>query len=314
MELLQCTRQCLSSGAAASNSRCGAATQRAGEGKPLTTPGSSSEAKSGSPPDVTRRPTSGLHEALQLHSVEKVQAALAVDTGAAAEPFWDHDVEPPLCCAVRLGCDVAIVRLLLESGATVDAADARGRTPLGILAAQLPPGGADCFNVLAESPAALSGAAAGSRSPAAEGGWRRRSARDVAQALMQAGADPVAADYAVHRPFDLAFANGNMHFMSTWLGCSEMDPTSDPSKEDTAEINDPVEQPDPRLPWLGCSEFDPTKDPLEECLAEIDGPVKGASLRFPWLDEPGSPPALTESSIAALEALSLSPPWVQHAW
>merc|ERR1719331_587715 len=50
-------------------------------------------------------------------------------------PLWDHDFEPPLCAAVRLGCPALVVGLLLEHGADATAEDIHDRTPLAILRA-----------------------------------------------------------------------------------------------------------------------------------------------------------------------------------
>ena len=50
-----------------------------------------------------------------------------------AFPFWDHDVEPPLCAAVRLGNSPEIVRCLLEGRASVEHVNVLGRTPLEVL-------------------------------------------------------------------------------------------------------------------------------------------------------------------------------------
>merc|ERR1712232_863025 len=55
------------------------------------------------------------------------------DHKAAAFPFWDHDGEPPLCAAVRLGNSTAILRALLEAGADVKQVDTHGRAPLQVL-------------------------------------------------------------------------------------------------------------------------------------------------------------------------------------
>lgn len=67
-----------------------------------------------------------MRKALLADSVEQVEAALASDADAAWEPFWDHHMEPPLCLAARRLCDPAIVKLLLEHGASIDAVDAGG--------------------------------------------------------------------------------------------------------------------------------------------------------------------------------------------
>jgi hypothetical protein len=67
---------------------------------------------------------------------KQVAAALSEDPEAAAFPFWDHDSEPPLCCAVRFGCDSDVIELLLEYGADVNTMDIHGQTPMMILTAQ----------------------------------------------------------------------------------------------------------------------------------------------------------------------------------
>lgn len=79
-------------------------------------------------------PRPQLLQALQKNSVKDVRAVLQQSPEAASEPFWDHDVEPPLCCALRLRCEPAIVELLLHSGASPETKDMRGRTPVQILA------------------------------------------------------------------------------------------------------------------------------------------------------------------------------------
>lgn len=65
--------------------------------------------------------------------IGQVRQALEKDPEAVRFPFWDHDVEPPLVCAVRLGCDSGVIQLLIESGADVEAADKWGQTPLVML-------------------------------------------------------------------------------------------------------------------------------------------------------------------------------------
>jgi hypothetical protein len=72
--------------------------------------------------------------ALQANDLVKVRSCLAADAEVATFPFWDHDVEPPLCAAVRLRCDESIIKTLLDSDADPEAMDSIGRTPLKILA------------------------------------------------------------------------------------------------------------------------------------------------------------------------------------
>jgi len=65
-------------------------------------------------------------------SVAQILGILELDPEIINEPFWDHDCEPPLCCAVRLQRPAAIVRLLLEHGACTEDTDSHGRTPAQI--------------------------------------------------------------------------------------------------------------------------------------------------------------------------------------
>lgn len=67
--------------------------------------------------------------------LEAVRHVLAEEPDSATSPFWDHDVEPPLCAAVRLRCCDAIVSLLLAHGADVNSEDVHGRTPWMIVRA-----------------------------------------------------------------------------------------------------------------------------------------------------------------------------------
>jgi hypothetical protein len=74
-----------------------------------------------------------LLRALEERSTEKVLMALESDQEAARFPFWDHDLELPLCCAVQNGCCSNIIEILLASGADVSATDRRGNQPLVLL-------------------------------------------------------------------------------------------------------------------------------------------------------------------------------------
>lgn len=74
--------------------------------------------------------------ALLSGGVVQVQEELERDLQAAAMPFLEHEVEPPLHFALRTGCDVEKVRLLLRHKADVNARDVLGRTPLTLLCSQ----------------------------------------------------------------------------------------------------------------------------------------------------------------------------------
>lgn len=76
-----------------------------------------------------------LMRALQKNDVDMVSKTLEADPESARLPFWDHNVEPPLCTAIRLGCKLDIVDLLLKSGADVQARDFAGQSPLEVLSA-----------------------------------------------------------------------------------------------------------------------------------------------------------------------------------
>jgi len=62
-----------------------------------------------------------------------VAEILAADSSVAFYPFFDHRCEPPLCYAIRHGCGIDVIRLLIEHGADVNAMDAKGATPTNLL-------------------------------------------------------------------------------------------------------------------------------------------------------------------------------------
>jgi hypothetical protein len=74
-----------------------------------------------------------LLKALSKNRLNLVKDALESDPHSPSVPFWDQDAEPPLCAAIRLGCGVDIVELLLNSGADVTCKDCAGQTPLDLL-------------------------------------------------------------------------------------------------------------------------------------------------------------------------------------
>mmetsp|Transcript_59778 Transcript_59778/g.177889 ORF Transcript_59778/g.177889 Transcript_59778/m.177889 type:complete len:217 (+) Transcript_59778:191-841(+) len=57
---------------------------------------------------------------------------------AAALPFFEHSLEPPLCYAVRTGCGPDILEVLIENQADVNAVDLHGRSPLAVLCSRVP--------------------------------------------------------------------------------------------------------------------------------------------------------------------------------
>eukprot|EP00930_Biecheleria_cincta_P018098 TRINITY_DN14209_c0_g1_i1.p1 TRINITY_DN14209_c0_g1~~TRINITY_DN14209_c0_g1_i1.p1 ORF type:complete len:235 (+),score=57.02 TRINITY_DN14209_c0_g1_i1:105-809(+) len=78
-----------------------------------------------------------LLQALMSSSTEQVRLALEANPEAAQFPFWDHGMEPPLCCAVRNDCCSDIIEMLLTSGADVSLGDRRGNLPLTLLDAKI---------------------------------------------------------------------------------------------------------------------------------------------------------------------------------
>jgi len=99
------------------------------------------------PPPITRRSTpppmsagwmrskdrSLLQLALESRSVQGVKNVLAADPAAASVPFMEECYEPPLCFAVRIGNDAAVIELLLQCGADVNEGNICGDSALGLL-------------------------------------------------------------------------------------------------------------------------------------------------------------------------------------
>jgi len=100
------------------------------------TPKTKATPRSHSPPGLvpkSRISLPPLLKALTAQSIDSVLAALKQSPTAAQEPFWDHDLEPPLCAAVRLQCTADIVKVLLDHGADPEATNVRGQGPLEML-------------------------------------------------------------------------------------------------------------------------------------------------------------------------------------
>lgn len=69
----------------------------------------------------------------QEDNLDKVRALLALDPDAAVLPFFDYNMEPPLCCAARCECSAEVIELLIEHGACVEDLDFKGESPLDVL-------------------------------------------------------------------------------------------------------------------------------------------------------------------------------------
>jgi hypothetical protein len=71
-----------------------------------------------------------LLKALQQKDLSALIAALLEDPDSATMPFMEHNVEPPVCAAVRLGCPAVMIAALLERGADPEADDMWGNTAM----------------------------------------------------------------------------------------------------------------------------------------------------------------------------------------
>eukprot|EP00928_Gymnodinium_smaydae_P034796 TRINITY_DN24586_c0_g1_i1.p2 TRINITY_DN24586_c0_g1~~TRINITY_DN24586_c0_g1_i1.p2 ORF type:complete len:190 (-),score=33.95 TRINITY_DN24586_c0_g1_i1:227-796(-) len=69
---------------------------------------------------------SHLHSALYRNDASRVRQLLEEDGTLGTMPLFDHDFEPPLCCAARLGCSSEITTLLEAHGAKWSDTDKRG--------------------------------------------------------------------------------------------------------------------------------------------------------------------------------------------
>jgi len=88
-----------------------------------------------SPPPAPKMvtPVPELRKALISNSAQQVREALLDDPDCARFPFWDHDMEPPLCLAIRSRCSAEIVGLLLQNGADQEVTNLQKRTPADLL-------------------------------------------------------------------------------------------------------------------------------------------------------------------------------------
>jgi len=103
---------------------------------PPMTPQKAADCKEpATPPPAPRiiRPSPSLREALLANSEKQVHEALMDDPDSVHLPFFDHETEPPLCCALKHKCSAEIVRLLLEHGADPEMTDRQNQGPADIL-------------------------------------------------------------------------------------------------------------------------------------------------------------------------------------
>jgi len=91
-----------------------------------------------SPPDVPNISTAkrGLLGAIACGSIKDIASFLDDDPDAAWMPMFDHNVEPPICAAVRLGCNTQIFDLLIARGADPTIVNKFGKNALEILASR----------------------------------------------------------------------------------------------------------------------------------------------------------------------------------
>mmetsp|Transcript_50208 Transcript_50208/g.144401 ORF Transcript_50208/g.144401 Transcript_50208/m.144401 type:complete len:296 (-) Transcript_50208:108-995(-) len=114
---------------------------------PPASPTTPRRSRESTPPPISRRSTpppmsagwmrgkdrSPLQLALESRSVQGVKNVIAADPAAASAPFMEECYEPPLCFAVRIGSDAAVIELLLQGGADVNEGNICGDSALGLL-------------------------------------------------------------------------------------------------------------------------------------------------------------------------------------
>lgn len=186
-----------------------------------------------SPPGAPRASASlpPLLAALCNDSLSDVKTALEENPEAASDLVMEYGAEPPLCVAIRHGCSAGIVRLLLDHGADVDAADVLGQTPLLLLAAApcqqlMWPGLTDEAEFLRFPPVGDDALVDVWQAQQLSEAQQHREA--VMKVLVAAGADPLALDAAGNSAVDLAMAAGHEHLVRLWLKHDEASCEQDP--------------------------------------------------------------------------------------
>jgi len=158
------------------------------------------------PPCATARGMPALTKCLRNGGVEQVRACLAAEPEAASQFFFDCSFEPVACCAVRLGCSPAVVRLLLRHGADATACDTTGYSPLTCLASQpaIPQKVADSTGCLPVVTARLTSVFKAMQVKSL------RQRVEVARMLLEAGAHPQVHDGGKRLPAAVARSAGNV--------------------------------------------------------------------------------------------------------
>lgn len=171
-----------------------------------------------------------LLRALRRSSLEEVKAALAHEPDAAICPIMES-FEPPLCCAVQLGCSEHIVQLLLQHGAMVDAENAEGRTPLMLLS--MVPSFGFAMPHMAQDFAKM--APSLFEFAEDEGSRKQQWSLKVAKLLIDAGADPRSSEGCnLPSAVQLASQAGNSHLVRFYSG--ECDPDA-PAADVDADLH-----------------------------------------------------------------------------
>lgn len=153
-----------------------------------------------------------LFHALRCKSLEKVRSVLEFEPDAAFFPPLEHRREPSLCCAVRHGCSVEIMQLLLQHGAQAKEEDAQGKTPLMLLSS-MPLGDFPTFFDFSKEADST----------------RRQWSIAVASLLIGAGAEPMSRNRSHPSCVELASRAQNYHLVLLYGG--EHDPAAQVTEE-----------------------------------------------------------------------------------
>jgi len=126
-----------------------------------------------------------LSRALERGSIPDIQKILDSEPDAVWMPVFIPHMEPPVCAAILLQCDLSVIDFLLAQGAKVTMVNSRGQNPLSVLAS--------CSFV-----------------PTDQSEYKQKEnwVLKVAVQLLQAGCDITEKDSRGINPEQLAIANG----------------------------------------------------------------------------------------------------------